>query len=81
MCSENLLTRKEPFVSTREPPDSDPVAKERRRRFKADRRGSQDLTAGSAVDGRHKGRISYITGWIYTFHIKHRGPSVGLGLL
>lgn len=30
---------------------------------------------------RHKGRISYVTGWIHTIHVKHRGPSVGNGLL
>lgn len=36
--------------------------------------GSRNLAAGSAADGHHKGRISYVSGWIYTFHIKHRGP-------
>lgn len=30
---------------------------------------------------QHKGRISYVIGWIYTFHAKHWGPSVGIGLL
>lgn len=30
-----------------------------------------------AVSWQHKGRICYVTGWIYTFHVKHRGPSVG----
>lgn len=31
--------------------------------------------------GRHKGRISYVTGWVHTIHVKHRGPSVGNALL
>lgn len=62
--------------------------------FLTARKGSQDLTAGNnflrwfgdptntkeALEQR-KGRISYVIGWIYTFHVKHRGPSVGIGLL
>lgn len=61
--------------------------------FLTARKGSQDLTAGNnflrwfgdptntkeALE-QHKGRISYVIGWIYTFHVKHRGPSVGIGL-
>lgn len=29
----------------------------------------------------HKGRISYIIGWLHMFYVKHRRPSVGIGLL
>lgn len=31
------------------------------------------LAEGEAEAGRDKGRIPYVTGWIYTFHIKHGG--------
>ena len=31
------------------------------------------------LSGQHKGRISQVTGRIYTFHFEHWGPSVGNG--
>lgn len=86
LFAENLPTRMEPFVflrggSTREPPDFDPFVPPRRRcedapeTFEArQEKGKPRPDSRKRRGRRHKGRISYVMGRIYTFHIKGRGP-------